>query len=85
MHLVPSLPPASLTPAEQPPTELLTQGKIKEKSVINDALFPLWKERIRRASFVILVFLEPQTQRGFASMRNYYYAVGTVLYNNLSF
>lgn len=83
MHLVPSLPLASLTP-EQPPTDPLTQGKIKN-SVINDALFLLWKKRIRRASFVISVLLEPQTQRGFASKRNYYYAVGTVLYNNLSF
>lgn len=59
--------------------------KENRKSVINDALFPLWKKPIWRASFVISVLLEPQTQQGFSSKRNYYYAVGTVLYNNLSF
>lgn len=59
--------------------------KEDKKSVINDALFPLWKKRVWRASFVISVLLEPQTQQGFSSKRNYYYAVGTVLYNNLSF
>lgn len=64
MHLVPSLPPASLTP-EQPPTEPLTQGKIKknQKSVVNHALLPLWKKRVRRASFVISVLLLNQDLR----------------------
>lgn len=54
VHLLPLLPSASLTP-EQPPTELLTQGKLKKKSVLpTTRRFPLWKKLCLKSIFFLL-------------------------------